>query len=181
MEFLSPEQLNDLLGNNHTFTFNSKFSLWYIFYMALALIFGLVLISVGFIGAFVGISLGIFITAQYLGILLIVVVEGLIILWVRYNMSFSLELSPTTITLLRNDSIKFQCEYKDLYNVEFFIKTTTVDNVSSKEHKFKIITKQGKTKEITADYWKIPKPLPAHSVLRDIIGYYYQKYTMSKS
>ncbi len=167
IQSLTPEKIDQLLVNNYTFSFKAKFTYWYFFYIILALIFGGVITFVltAFVNPFMFV----------LGILIIIIAETIIGLWIRYEMSFMLEVSPKAITLWKNKNINFQSNFLDIYNIEFLIQTTTVDNVSSRENKFKIITKAGLTKKITADYWDIHSPLPTDAVIKQILSYYYRR------
>lgn len=155
---IKPNQLEDLLRNNHTFTFKSKFTVWYIFFFFLAIVFGIVLTFLIFIG----------------GILLLILGIGIVSAYTYYSMSFSLTLSPDSIILKRGNRISYNCSYNQIYNIEFFIRSTSVDNVSSRENKFRLITDSGRSKTITADYWVTPKPLPTDIFIKTILTYYFQ-------
>ncbi len=156
-QYVSPDQLENLLKNNHTFTFKSKFTGWYIFFLFLAIVFGIILtIFVPF------------------GVIILILGISIVIIWIFYDMSSHLILTPENIILKRGNKINYTCSYNQVYNIEFFIRSTTVDNVSSRENKFKIITNSGRTKVITADYWVTPKPLPTDIFIKTILTYYFQ-------
>ncbi len=162
-KLIDPLKLDGLLANNHTFSFKRQFKGWYLCCFCIFVIIGIVT-------AIFSVHIGL------IGVLMItiplVIVFLIFFYFVRFMMSHTLVISPESIVIRRKDNIMYKCLFEDIYNVEYFTKITTIDNVSSKENKLKIIKKNGRIREITADFWVTPPPLPSYIFIRNIISYY---------
>ncbi len=159
LNYVSSDDLLKLLAENHIFYFKTRFTGWYIFYLFLVIIFGSIISVLLF---------------PY-GIILLVLALFILFGWIYYEMSLTLTLAPKFIKMQRKNTVLFECLYNNIFNVEFLVKTTVVDNVSDSENKFRIVTKNGRRKEITADYWKTPMPLPRNIYIYTILKYYLKK------
>lgn len=163
-DYLPPEELDKMLKANYAFTFNGKISFWIIFFMVIGLIIGIVSTVILSSGAP---------DLIFLPITIMFFVELLLLYSIYYTLSKKIELNPEAIVIIKNNRVINQYNYDEIYNIEFYVLTTVINNVPSRENKIKITTKQGTTKKISADYWKTPKPLKSHILIQNIIKYYF--------
>jgi hypothetical protein len=157
---LTPQELKSLLAKRQTFHFKRANTGWNFFYVGMVGLVGIALIIVGFT-----------LTVSMMSIIggIVLAIGGTIVfLYIRSDLNQSLILSPDAITLIRGTTPNVY-PFNEIFNIEFYI--ITINNVSEK--KFKIITNQGKKRDISLERWITPKPLPSDEVVRTILNIYF--------
>ena len=159
-ETLTPQELRDLLAKRQTFHFKRANTGWNYFYIGIIAIVGIGLVIAGFALTVTMMNI--------IGFIILVIGELIIVLYLRRDLNQSLKLSPEAITLIRGTKPN-EYPFKEMFNIEFYM--ITINNVSEKM--FKIITNQGKKRDISLERWSTPKPLPSDEVIRTILKTYF--------
>ena len=157
---LTPQELKSLLAKRQTFHFKRANTGWNFFFIGIVAVVGIGLIIVGLAST---------VTIMILiGFLILGIGESIVFLYLRTDLNQSLKLSSEAITLIRGTTPNVY-PFNEIFNIEFYI--LTINNVSEK--KFKIITNQGKKRDISLERWITPKPLPSDEVIRTILNMYF--------
>ena len=162
---LTPKELKNLMLKQYPFHFKRKNSVWNLFYIGIVAVFGITLIV---IGANLSLDDPQMIFLSGIGVALLLIGETIVFLYVYQDLNQSLKITPEAITVIRGRKHN-PYYFEKIYNIEFYI--ITINGASEKM--FRIITDQGKKREVSLQRWITPRPLPSDQIIRSILQAYF--------